>query len=242
MYILLITISILITVYIVIEGGSSKDYGKIKKFLFEKPDVAHLLLHKLADNIVDYIKYQIENGAQIVQLFDSWAAHLTPNEYNTFAAYYHKYIINKVKQTYPDVPLILFVHKGVGSFLDQIQESGADIVSIDWTVNAKDIRNRLDTSKMIKNMQAQFMQGKGNNKSNTNTKPVIEKDMGIQGNLDPMILHTNKFIIERETKKILDQLNGKNHIMNLGHGIDSTTKEENVKHFVNYVRKYKIKK
>lgn len=223
---------------VVIEGGSSKDYGKIKKFLFEKPDIAHLLLRKLADNIVDYTKYQIENGAQIVQLFDSWAAHLTPNEYNAFAAHYHKYIIDRVKKTYPDVPLILFVHKGVGSYLDQIQESGADIVSIDWTVNAKDIRNRLDTSKMIKNMQAQFLQGK----DKVGNKNLIEKDMGIQGNLDPMILHTNKDIIERETKKILDQLNGKNHIMNLGHGIDSTTKEENVKHFVNYVRNYKIKK
>lgn len=95
-----------------IEGGSSSSYVKTKKLLYEQPEIAHVLFKKLADNLVEYIKYQISNGAQMVQLFDSWAGDLSPKLYTEFAGYYHNYIIKKVKETYPDVPLILFVHKG----------------------------------------------------------------------------------------------------------------------------------
>ena len=68
-------------IYIVIEGGSSDTYVNIKKLLYTDPHTAHILLTKLADNIVEYICYQIESGAQMLQLFDSWAGHLSPDLY-----------------------------------------------------------------------------------------------------------------------------------------------------------------
>lgn len=224
-----------------IEGGSSKTYMKTKKLMYEHPETAHLLFRKLADNVVDYVKYQIANGAQVVQLFDSWAGNLSPRLYKEFASHYHKYIISRVKETYPDVPLILFVHKGVGAFLDEMVRSGADIVNIDWTHNLKDIRGKINMQKSIeilkRNLNANGKTvGGADDSGNLMKKPII-----LQGNMDPMVLHSTKEVISKEVEDILSQTKGINHIMNLGHGIDQTTKEENVQHFVNCVKNFKLK-
>lgn len=162
--------------------------------------------------------------------------------HSEFAGYYHQYIIKKVKETYPSVPLILFVHKGVGAFLENMVASGADVINVDWTLNLKDIRSKVN---MIKNMEylkrtlnPHIDQNEDNNNDNKNInlrKPII-----LQGNLDPMVLLTNKNIITREVNNILKQTGGIGHIMNLGHGIESTTKEENVQHFVDVVKNFKI--
>lgn len=227
-----------------IEGGSSATYMKTKKLMYEHPDTAHMLFRKLADNVVEYVKYQIANGAQVVQLFDSWAGNLSPKLYKEFAAHYHKYIISRVKQTYPDVPLILFVHKGVGAFLDEMVRSGADIINIDWTHNLKDIRGKINMQKSMeilkRNINARVQgaaagAGAGEDSGNLLKKPII-----LQGNMDPMVLHTTKDVIYKEVSHILGQTKGVNHIMNLGHGIDQTTKEEHVQHFVDCVKKFKV--
>lgn len=81
LYINKIIYLIFILINIVIEGGSSSNYMKTKTLLYEKPEIAHTLFKKLADNLVEYIKYQIANGAQMVQLFDSWAGDLSPKLY-----------------------------------------------------------------------------------------------------------------------------------------------------------------
>lgn len=120
--------------------------------------------------------------------------------------------------------------------------SGADVINVDWTVNIKDIRSKVN---IIKNMEylkrtlnPHIDQVENNNNNNINLrKPLI-----LQGNLDPMVLLTNKNIITREVNNILQQTGGIGHIMNLGHGIDSSTKEENVQHFVDTVKKFKIMK
>ena len=79
--ILFVSIVGLIIINVVIEGGSSDTYVNTKKLLYEAPETAHILLRKLADNMVDYVNFQIDNGAQVVQLFDSWAGNLAPNMY-----------------------------------------------------------------------------------------------------------------------------------------------------------------
>lgn len=79
-----------------VEGKTSKEYLEIKKMAFNEPKLLHAMLQNLADSIGDYALYQIENGAQLIQIFDSWAGHLSPRDYDEFAAPYQKQILDKV--------------------------------------------------------------------------------------------------------------------------------------------------
>ncbi len=125
-----------------IEGKSSKDYANIKRMAFSQPDMLHKLLGKIADSIATYVRFQIDSGAQIVQLFDSWAGNLSPMDYDTFALPYQQRIIKQVKETHPNTPLILYI-SGSAGVLERMGQSGVDIVSVDWTVDMADARRRL---------------------------------------------------------------------------------------------------
>jgi uroporphyrinogen decarboxylase len=125
-----------------IEGKSSKDYAVIKRMAFAEPAMLHALLGKIADAIATYVRFQIDSGAQVVQLFDSWAGHLSPMDYDTFALPYQKRVVDQVKATHPDTPLILYI-SGSAGVLERMGQSGVDIVSVDWTVDMADARRRL---------------------------------------------------------------------------------------------------
>ncbi|MFZ4639083.1 MAG: uroporphyrinogen decarboxylase [Nodosilinea sp.] len=125
-----------------VEGKTSKNYTHIKGMAFSEPAMLHSLLTKLADNIAAYVRYQIDCGAQVVQLFDSWAGQLSPIDYRSFALPYQQRVVQQVKQTHPDTPLILYISGSAGIF-DLMGESGVDIVSVDWTVDMADARRRL---------------------------------------------------------------------------------------------------
>lgn len=125
-----------------IEGGSSKTYTTIKKMAYTEPELLHCLLNKFAENIAAYTMFQIESGAQAVQMFDSWAGQLSPHDYDIFAGPYQKRVIEKVKAVHPDVPFILYISQG-GVLLERMATTGVDIVSVDWTVDMADARSRL---------------------------------------------------------------------------------------------------
>ncbi|MEH2346536.1 MAG: uroporphyrinogen decarboxylase [Nostoc sp.] len=125
-----------------VEGKGSKTYSIIKNMAFSDPTILHQLLSKLADAIAIYARYQIDSGAQVVQMFDSWAGQLSPQDYDTFALPYQQRVFQQVKQTHPDTPLILLV-SGSAGVLERMAQSGADIVSVDWAVDMADARARL---------------------------------------------------------------------------------------------------
>jgi uroporphyrinogen decarboxylase len=120
-----------------VEGRSSKNYAVIKAMAFREPELLHRLLGHLADSIATYVRYQIDSGAQVVQLFDSWAGQLSPIDYDVFAAPYQKRVIDQVKATHPDTPLILYI-SGSAGVLERMGRTGIDIVSLDWTVDMAD--------------------------------------------------------------------------------------------------------
>nr|GLL22885.1 uroporphyrinogen decarboxylase, chloroplastic [Ipomoea trifida]GMC70438.1 uroporphyrinogen decarboxylase, chloroplastic [Ipomoea batatas]GME02579.1 uroporphyrinogen decarboxylase, chloroplastic [Ipomoea batatas] len=126
----------------VVEGGSSKNFTKIKKLAFSQPKVLHALLQKFATSMAKYIRYQADNGAQVVQIFDSWATELSPVDFEEFSLPYLKQIVDSVKQTHPDLPLILYA-SGSGGLLERLPSTGVDVVSLDWTVDMADGRRRL---------------------------------------------------------------------------------------------------
>ena len=192
-----------------VEGGSSKEYKEIKQLSYQTPKVLHAMLQNLADNIGDYAIYQIECGAQVIQVFDSWAGNLSPLDYDTFAAPYQRKVIEKIKKAHPEVPIIIYINKS-GSLLERMANSGADIVSLDWTVTIEEARARMGTK------------------------------VGIQGNLDPMVLFAPKEIIKARTEEILKAVGGRNHVMNLGHGIDASTSEESAKYFIDTVQNFRF--
>lgn len=131
-----------------IEGGSSKSYTTIKKMAFTEPELLHTLLTKFADNIADYCIFQIESGAQVVQMFDSWAGQLAPMDYDVFAAPYQRRVVEKVKKAHPEVPFILYISQG-GTLLERMAATGVDIISVDWTVDIADARARLGSDIMV---------------------------------------------------------------------------------------------
>ena len=191
-----------------VEGGSSKEYKEIKSLGYQSPAVLHALLDKLADNIGDYAIFQIEAGAQVIQVFDSWAGNLSPTDYDIFAVPYQRKVIEKIKKAHPEVPTIMYINKS-GALLERMAASGVDIVSLDWTVTIEEARQR------------------------------IGDKVGIQGNLDPMLLFAPDSVIKERTEEILKQGGGKNHVMNLGHGIDAVTPENKAKFFVDTVQAWR---
>ena len=183
-----------------IEGKSSKDYANIKRMAFSEPELLHTLLGKIADSIATYVKFQIDSGAQIVQLFDSWAGNLSPMDYDVFALPYQQRVIRQVKETHPDTPLIIYI-SGSAGVLERMGQTGADIVSVDWTVDMADARRRLGP------------------------------DMGVQGNVDPGVLFGSKDFIRDRMIDTVKKAGKHKHILNLGHGILPGTPEENGQHF-----------
>eukprot|EP00168_Porphyra_purpurea_P006333 TRINITY_DN1778_c0_g1_i6.p5 TRINITY_DN1778_c0_g1~~TRINITY_DN1778_c0_g1_i6.p5 ORF type:complete len:179 (-),score=77.89 TRINITY_DN1778_c0_g1_i6:76-612(-) len=109
---------------------------------YTEPALLHSLLTKFADNIAQYCCYQIESGAQAVQMFDSWAGQLSPVDYDLFAGPYQKSVVDQVKAKHPDVPFIIYISQG-GVLLEKMAATGVDVVSVDWTVDMADARARL---------------------------------------------------------------------------------------------------
>ncbi|XP_061375091.1 uroporphyrinogen decarboxylase-like [Gastrolobium bilobum] len=126
----------------VVEGGTSKHFSKIKRLAFSESKILHSLLQKFTTSMARYIQYQADNGAQAVQIFDSWATELSPVDFEEFSLPYLKQIVDIVKKTHPKLPLILYA-SGSGGLLDRLSLTGVDVVSLDWTVDMADGRRRL---------------------------------------------------------------------------------------------------
>ena len=121
----------------VVEGKSSKNYAVIKAMAFQEPKLLHQLLNHFAESIATYLRYQIDSGAQVVQMFDSWAGQLSPIDYDTFAAPYQKKVVDLVKETHPNTPIILYI-SGSAGVLERMSKTGVDFISLDWTVDMKE--------------------------------------------------------------------------------------------------------
>lgn len=123
-----------------VEGGSSKDFKRTKLMLNNEPDLAHLILGKIADLTVDYLNMQIEAGVNALQLFDSWAMALSWNDYQTFAHHYNKQIISKLNRK--DIPIISF-GKGSSVFAPLMADANPDVISVDWNADLLNIKKAL---------------------------------------------------------------------------------------------------
>ncbi len=123
----------------IVEGGGSRHFAVIKAMAFGDSATFHDLMDRLATTIGDYLVYQIESGAQVVQLFDTWAGELSPPDYERLALPYTQKIFGIVGAR---APKILYIN-GTSHLLELMARSGADVISIDWRTPIGEARRRI---------------------------------------------------------------------------------------------------
>jgi uroporphyrinogen decarboxylase len=116
-----------------VEGKGSKTWHKAKQFAYTQPQLAHALLQKITTITIDYLKAQAKAGANTLQVFDSWAGSLSPEDFKIFAQPYLIQIANAVKDA---APVILFP-KGSWYALKDLSESSANAIGVDWNISPK---------------------------------------------------------------------------------------------------------
>jgi uroporphyrinogen decarboxylase len=122
-----------------IEGGSSRQYQATKTMMYNHPDTWHRLMELIARITASYLNMQVDAGADVVQLFDSWVGNLGPDDYRRFVLPHTAAIISAIK---PGVPVIHF-GTVTGNLLELMREAGGDVIGLDWRVNLDEAWARL---------------------------------------------------------------------------------------------------
>ena len=190
-----------------IEGGSTKDFQKIKTFMFQQPEAMHQLLEVLAQSVISYLNAQIRAGAQAVQIFDTWGGVLSGPCYREFSLNYMQQIVAGLirENEGREVPVILFT-KGGANWLEDMAATGANCLGLDWTIEIGAARQR------------------------------VGEQVALQGNMDPSVLFAKPGRIRQEVASILESYGtGPGQIFNLGHGISQFADPEHAGVFVEAV-------
>ena len=193
-----------------VEGGGSADFRTVKTLLYRRPELLHHILEVNCRAVTAFLNAQIEAGAQVVMVFDTWGGILGTHEYREFSLDYLRRAVNGLRRESEDqkVPSILFT-KGGGGWLEDIAATGCDAVGIDWTLDIGVARNR------------------------------VGDRVALQGNLDPAILLAGSEAVRAGVERVLAAYGrGTGHVFNLGHGISQHTPPENVTVLVETVRKF----
>lgn len=127
-----------------IEGGGSKTFSKARRFLYQFPNESHNLLDKIASSTVNYLKFQIAAGADIVQIFDSWAGILPAGQYEEFGLAYIRKICNEID----DVPKIVFA-KDAYNARPAMNSVSCDVVGLDWAMKPQESRELIGGTKTL---------------------------------------------------------------------------------------------
>jgi uroporphyrinogen decarboxylase len=186
-----------------VEGSGSKDFRHAKEMIFTRSDEAHKLLQKIAGAVADYLVMQIEAGADIVQIFDTWAGILTPEDFTDFSLQYIGDIVRDVKKrTNNRAPVIVFC-KGANQSLLEIANTSCDVIGLDWTIDIAE------------------------------AKDLLGDQVALQGNLDPAVLFASEMVIENRVQEIAERMKDPTgHIFNLGHGITPDVDPDRARAFV----------
>lgn len=193
-----------------IEGGGSKNFDLVKKTAIQNEEFFANLIDILADEVADYLIEQINHGADIVKIFDSWAGILPEKEFEKWVINPTKKIINKVKSVHKNVPVICFPRAAGTLYVKFAKEINPNILAIDQNLSKTFVTEKLQN----------------------------ELNQTVQGNLDNQLLaFGTKKAIESEVMDILEKFGKKPFIFNLGHGILPETPIENVELLMNIIRK-----
>jgi uroporphyrinogen decarboxylase len=189
-----------------VEGGGSKDFARIRQMAHAHPALLGRLIDVLVASTVEYLSAQVEAGAEILMLFDSWAGVLSPLLFRRHVTEPTRKIVDSLRARHPGVPIIGFPRLAgvqVGAYATG---SGVNAVALD---TGADLRVAL---------------------------PLLPAGVASQGNLDPLAVVAGGSGLEAEATGVLEAVRGRPHIFNLGHGIVPQTPPENVAQLVQLVR------
>lgn len=124
-----------------VEGQSTREFRLIKGMLYDDPKSLHLLLEKLAESVSQYLQAQIDAGAQVLQIFDTWGGVLSDAAYREFSLAYMTKIVSSLSHN-TDIPIILFTKNG-SPWLEEIADTGCAALGLDWSVGMDDARRRV---------------------------------------------------------------------------------------------------
>jgi uroporphyrinogen decarboxylase len=127
-----------------VEGSGSKTFSKAKAMLYENPMLAHTLLEKITLSTIDYLQAQIRAGADVVQLFDSWAGILSPESYQQFAMPY----IRQICEAVTEVPMIVFA-KGAFFAIEEMGKLPCAALGLDWNMSPQVVRSQVGKDKIL---------------------------------------------------------------------------------------------
>jgi uroporphyrinogen decarboxylase len=181
-----------------VEGRAREGFATVKSLMYEEPKTFRELLARIAQATICYLQAQIRAGATAVQLFDTWCGELNLRDYLDFVLPAVQEIVSGLGKKAP----VIYYTKASNHLLLAAADSGADVLSVDWRVDLRELRKTLG--------------------------PKI----ALQGNVDPAVLFAPETTIRRVTQETLASLSGIGHILNLGHGILPHTPVENAKVFI----------
>lgn len=189
-----------------IAGQGSKEQAEARRLSYREPERVAALLDAIAETTIDYLRAQIDSGADAVQLFDSWSGSLSPRQFETMVIAPNAKIVAALKQSHPATPVIGFPKGAGGKLPAYARETGVDAVGVDETVDPEWAHASLP------------------------------KGMPVQGNLDPLSLVTGGPQLHDAVDRILKAFADRPHIFNLGHGIVPDTPIAHVEAVLTQVR------
>ena len=189
-----------------IAGRGTPDQGPAHALMREDRATFEALLERITEATIAYLSRQIEAGAEVVKLFDSWAGSLKGEDFDAYAVAPAKRIIAALKARHPGVPVIAFPREAGPRYVGFARATGADCVALDNSVSAQWAAAN------------------------------VQVDGCVQGNLDPRLLVTGGEELVEETRRIVRAFAGGPHIFNLGHGITPDADPENVSRMIEAVR------
>ena len=196
-----------------VEGRGSRDFRHLKTMMYRRPDLLQRILQINAQTVTEYLNEQIAAGAQAVQIFDTWGGILSDAAFKRYDLPYLQQVVSGLNRRAENrqVPVVIFT-KGGGLWLEQLAQSGADALGMDWTVNLQQARQRVGTH------------------------------VALQGNLDPLALFGSQDCLELEIERLLAEYgHGSGHVFNLGHGINQYTDPEQVAFMVETVHRISVR-
>jgi len=189
-----------------VAGEGSRDQHVTRALAYRDPALFQAIIDAIEQVSITYLRGQIDAGAEAVQLFDSWAGSLAPDEFERWVIGPNARITAALKQSHPDTPVIGFP-KGAGAKLTAYaQETGVDALGLDETVDPYWADS------------------------------ALPEGMPVQGNLDPLLLLAGGEQLSARIDTILHAFSDRPHVFNLGHGIGQFTPIEHVEQLVAQVR------
>ena len=189
-----------------IAGRGTKDQGPAHALKAENHAVFEGILERLTEATIEYLSKQIEAGAEVVKLFDSWAGSLKGEDFVNYALKPAAKITQALKQRHPGIPVIAFPREAGDGYIGFAKATGADCIAIDNSVSAEWVAQN------------------------------VQPDSCVQGNLASSHMVTGGDDLIQETKRIVNALKGGPHIFNLGHGITPDANPDNVQIMIDTIR------